>query len=79
MIYDQEKLRENTDLSYRKFSVFTDFATLLTQLIQYFVFCIGNVNQRTAGSLQPLYSCAHLVLMIIFKHYFLADVSGSDL
>lgn len=37
------------------------------------------VNQKIAGSLQSLYSCAYLVLTIIFKHYFLADISGSDL
>lgn len=60
------------------FSAFADFTTL-SYLIEYFVICNGNVNQKTAGSLQSSYSCAYVVLMTIFKHDFLADVSGSDL
>lgn len=79
MIYDQEKLRENTLICpTENFSVFVDFATF-SYLIEYFVFCNGNINQRTAGSLQSLHSCAYLVFIIICKHYFLADVSKSDL
>lgn len=60
------------------FLVFTDFMTL-SYLIENFVFRNGNISQRTAGSVQSLYSFAYLVLMFIIKHYFLADVSGFDL